>query len=535
MFDKLNRSFSRFFLAALLIMAGSAFAQSPATVIFKSGDAVVVHADKSVASISKNDGINAGDTIETRNGRVQLSFVDGGKVSLQPQTIYRVNRYEFSGNEDGSEYAITELIKGGLRTITGVIGHKNRERYQLRTPVATIGIRGTEFTVVYNNTKLLMTTNHGSVDVCNAGGCLNAVTGQTITTINNNATPQYTSEIAKVTSAPPSAYKPVFIQAEQLNENRVSEVVEASVAEAATQTATQLLDASASLPNETTQVVTTGASAVAITTRTVIDNSGPTPVEVVVPVATEALTLGEVSNTTGTTDMLLTGVSKDANRTYYNFALEDGNIEANANSNLSNYTLDSNDFMIVRSGYNDSYSDAFVEMGSARGKINGANVNIMSFIQGDFTTSANLSNLASLSTPFTYNVIASTSPVVTNAAGRVINIGESNSVTGNMAVNFANLAYSYNLVVPVSVLNYNLAGTGALSAGSPTFADNGTISSNLGNVGCLLGCTGILKDANGNVATVSGAFFGTQADRAGLQYGIGAGANAISGSVVLAK
>ncbi len=66
-----------------------------------------------------------------------------GKVSLQPETIYKINQYSFSGEEDGSEYALTELmIKGGLRTISGLIGHKNRERYQPTTPAATIGIRG---------------------------------------------------------------------------------------------------------------------------------------------------------------------------------------------------------------------------------------------------------------------------------------------------------------------------------------------------------------------------------------------------------
>ncbi|HAJ70522.1 MAG TPA: hypothetical protein DCO68_00435, partial [Methylophilaceae bacterium] len=155
-------------LASLLAPANVS-AQAAGTVIFKSGNPIITHADDSVEQISKNDNVTAGDTIETRDGRLQISYIDGGKVSLQPNTTYKINRYEFSGNEDGSEYAFTELIKGGLRIITGLIGHKNRDRYQLQTPVATIGIRGTEFTVLFD-TKLIMTTNFGSVDVCNVGG-----------------------------------------------------------------------------------------------------------------------------------------------------------------------------------------------------------------------------------------------------------------------------------------------------------------------------------------------------------------------------
>ena len=151
---------------ASMLISTATFANVVGTVIFKAGDVSVTHEDKSVITAEKNTALNAGDTIETREGRVQFSLIDGGKVSLQPNSVFKINKYEFSGKEDGSEFAFTELIKGGLRTISGLIGHKHRDRYQLKTAVATIGIRGTEFTVNFNNNELLMTTNHGSVDVC---------------------------------------------------------------------------------------------------------------------------------------------------------------------------------------------------------------------------------------------------------------------------------------------------------------------------------------------------------------------------------
>ena len=191
-----------------IAFAADATPKSVGTVTFVTGDASIVRADKTVVKAVKNDALNAGDTIDTKTGRLQLSLIDGGKVSLQPNTIYKINKYEFTGKEDGSEYALTELVKGGLRTISGAIGHKNRDRYQLKTTVATIGIRGTEFTVNFNDNQLLMTTNHGSVDVCNAGGCLNALSGQSIGVGGLGLAPKMSEFAAKAAAAAPNKVKP---------------------------------------------------------------------------------------------------------------------------------------------------------------------------------------------------------------------------------------------------------------------------------------------------------------------------------------
>jgi FecR protein len=210
-----NTTFKMSLLAAALFSAQGAYAASVGTVTFTTDGATITHADKTVTPAKKSAELMAGDVIDTNAGRLQLSLIDGGKVSLQPNTTYKIERYEFaSGKEDGSEYAITELVKGGMRTVSGLIGHKNRDRYQLKTAVATIGIRGTEFTVNFNDNNLLMTTNHGSVDVCNVGGCLNAVSGQTIAVAGLGASPKPSKTAAKAAAAAPAAGKAVFAAAE---------------------------------------------------------------------------------------------------------------------------------------------------------------------------------------------------------------------------------------------------------------------------------------------------------------------------------
>jgi hypothetical protein len=299
-------------IAILLPSTPIAYAQSAGTILFKSGNAVVLRADQSTQPIQQHDDVLNGDTIDTKNGRVQIGFIDGGKVSLQPETIYKINRYSFSGEEDGSEYALTELIKGGLRTISGIIGHKNHERYQLATPVATIGIRGTEFTVIYANNQLIMTTNQGSVDVCNQGGCRNAIAGQSIQTNSSTSQPTYTNQTANITAAPPSITKPIFIQAENLGGDGISEVVTTSA-----------------MQTTLNSVIGAGNA----------NNQNETPVDTTQPTQDNQ------------TDMLLNGVG--LSNQFFNYLLTDGTLASNANNNLSTYQTNDIDLQLISANLGD--------------------------------------------------------------------------------------------------------------------------------------------------------------------------------------
>ena len=96
--------------------------------------------------LGKGAEIGNGDTVRTgEGGRAQLRFTDGAMVSLQPQSEFRIDDYQYAGQTDGQEKGFFSLLKGGLRTITGWVGRTHRENYKVTTNVATIGIRGTEF------------------------------------------------------------------------------------------------------------------------------------------------------------------------------------------------------------------------------------------------------------------------------------------------------------------------------------------------------------------------------------------------------
>jgi hypothetical protein len=140
--------------AALLISttlsATSAIAApAAARVLFVSGDAERVTQDGRTHALLRGDSVFNGDLIQTRKGIAQLEFGHGGLVSVQIDSRCRIAEYFYGGQEDGTEHAIFELLKGGIRALSGAIGHQRRERCQMRTTVATIGIRGTAYSALF--------------------------------------------------------------------------------------------------------------------------------------------------------------------------------------------------------------------------------------------------------------------------------------------------------------------------------------------------------------------------------------------------
>lgn len=134
-------------VAAVLVMflsCGSVLANI-GTVQFSAGDVKIRDKAGALRDAKKGDTLNEGDTVLTGNGAsAQLKMSDGGILAVRPQSELRIDQYKYSGREDGTENAFMSLVKGGFRTITGVIGRTNKDNYKIGTLTATIGIRGTD-------------------------------------------------------------------------------------------------------------------------------------------------------------------------------------------------------------------------------------------------------------------------------------------------------------------------------------------------------------------------------------------------------
>lgn len=182
------------------------FAAGAARVEFASGPVVAITPAGAQRGLSRGAELQSGEAVRTGdNARLQLRFSDGAMMSLQPQTEFRIDDYRYNGKADGEERGFFSLIKGGLRTITGLVGRSNRDNYKVTTSVATIGIRGTEYSAVITNkgsgseSELNVSTGEGRVEVCNAGGCVIVAGGQSA--VVTGTTPAVVSPIKSVSSS----------------------------------------------------------------------------------------------------------------------------------------------------------------------------------------------------------------------------------------------------------------------------------------------------------------------------------------------
>jgi hypothetical protein len=136
-------------LLALFWMAGVSWAaQVAGTVVQLSGPLLAKKADGAVRILSMKSEIESGDTLVTeKNTYAMVKFIDNSEITLKPSTTFKVENFSFDAGKPDGDNASFNLVKGGLRSVTGLLGKRNKEKFAMKTPSATIGIRGTTFIV----------------------------------------------------------------------------------------------------------------------------------------------------------------------------------------------------------------------------------------------------------------------------------------------------------------------------------------------------------------------------------------------------
>jgi len=109
-----------------------------------SGTLTVQRPDGTVRILSQKSEVQQGDMLTTqKDSYAQLAFPDGSSMTMRPNTQMKIEGYKFSQEKPEQDNAFFRLLKGGLRTVTGLIGKRgNQDAYKIGTTTATIGIRG---------------------------------------------------------------------------------------------------------------------------------------------------------------------------------------------------------------------------------------------------------------------------------------------------------------------------------------------------------------------------------------------------------
>ena len=120
--------------------------------------------------LEKSSAIYLHDTLMTeKNAQAQIVFTDNTLMTFKPDTKFYIKNYEYEKKDDGKTVGryVMDLVEGGFRTITGLIAKTNPNNYQVNTPVATIGVRGTDYTVVLQNQSIYLARTKGEPCITN--------------------------------------------------------------------------------------------------------------------------------------------------------------------------------------------------------------------------------------------------------------------------------------------------------------------------------------------------------------------------------
>lgn len=171
----------------LLLLVGPAWAADSTTVsalpeaadvVLLTGHGSALGSDGHARALQRGDKLYGGDIVNSgADSYLNLHFRDGAFVLLRPNTRFQIDAYQYQAGPDpapapaaptasvpaakpaptaaaapaSGSRAFLRLLRGGFRAVSGLLGHGQSDEFRLTTPVATIGIRGTDYLVILPN------------------------------------------------------------------------------------------------------------------------------------------------------------------------------------------------------------------------------------------------------------------------------------------------------------------------------------------------------------------------------------------------
>ncbi len=115
-------------------------------VVSASGRLVAIDAAGDRRVLASGNPVRRDDTVRTgARGRAVIEMRDGERLTLRADSEVRIRQWRLP--ETGPGERVIELVKGGLRAVTGAIGNRDADDYRTVTPDTTLGVRGTRYAV----------------------------------------------------------------------------------------------------------------------------------------------------------------------------------------------------------------------------------------------------------------------------------------------------------------------------------------------------------------------------------------------------
>lgn len=538
---------------AIALLAADAWSQGVGRVQFVSGRVEVQRGTQRLP-LQAASQVQQGDTVLTgADGHVQLVMADSAYVSVRPNSRMRIDNYEFEAAKPGAGRALLSLATGVLHAFTGEIVARDRERFKMVTPLASVGIRGSGNILAHSDeTGTINHTLTGAHSVTSLDGfgierTLVSYPGQTVQ-VRPGQPPRFIPTPTFILAAASPAVRAESASAEK----------PAQSAQAAAPAAAEPAPAAASASSSSSSSSTTSTSASSSTASTTSATTTPAPESGPISATPSAVTSSSATVGTSQATAAAVGASivtaqppaNSAYETVFRFfnplpgAGFEGVLGQSASAGAGGARLDAAGRLVqiqdgtvgtflagpgqVPAGYSPAtyegsiafsggeHHDGFRSPDSSviLGRWTGGTVSVADgartfdlgprSVSYDVTTPTVAGVLGTFTGTSTYTLAAATAP--TDGAG---NVGSVTAATIN--ANFSARTVSGNFGLAINGQAFSLSGTSDLAPGSVQFS----FASALQNL--TIACSGSCS-TQGYLGTMNGQFAGTAGDWISMSY-----------------
>lgn len=147
----MKKAFKYMLLIGLMFGTSLTMAANIAQVKFIVGSVTLERQGEQIP-LNKGDHLQPGDRIQTNaNSQVFFDTIDQGIIALKANTQIYIQTYQYDSQAPQNTKIKIDLIEGVMRSVSGKGAQASKKHYRLNTPVAALGIRGTDFTVYANH------------------------------------------------------------------------------------------------------------------------------------------------------------------------------------------------------------------------------------------------------------------------------------------------------------------------------------------------------------------------------------------------
>ena len=159
---------------SLLVLSTTQGLASIGDVIEQKGNSMIERQGGEELAVDQGTGVESYDTVKTANGRTAIQFVDDTRVDVTEHSKLLIDEFVYDPNTKTGALSIKAAL-GTVRYASGQIANNSRQNIKIKTPTATIAVRGTDFSMSvdeFGQSSIILLpscTQVGSKALCTVG------------------------------------------------------------------------------------------------------------------------------------------------------------------------------------------------------------------------------------------------------------------------------------------------------------------------------------------------------------------------------